>query len=366
MQTTADQATDAAASGGPRPHHRRRAGRPVPGGAPPVHRRAAGPPLRAARRVHADPHGVARGLPDRRLDRELQGGHDRRAGRRGDLRRDRARDAAGLPAHDRPGPAGAARGVDARVRAAEHDRADAQRADRGPRHRDGRAGRRAAHRRRRDRDARARRHPRRLHRHAVRDARPAAPGRRPRGPRSEHDAVPDGVRPRRHLPVRPALRVRRVLQVLQEPREHGLQVHPGGQPHVLRRVGQPRDRHHRHQPGRVRGDAAVIRRRLAARQLPGGRGLDGPVHRQGQGGDARRARRRPPDRPDPARRLPRAERDEPALARSPASTTRWRARRSSCSATRRSGRRTSSRSRSASSARSSSPATSATGRCRST
>ena len=65
------------------------------------------------------------------------------------------------------GPAGAARGVDARVRPAEHDRAHAQRADRRPRHRDRRAGHGRGRRRRGARAARARRHPRRLHRLAV-------------------------------------------------------------------------------------------------------------------------------------------------------------------------------------------------------
>ena len=117
-----------------------------------------------------------------------------------------------------------------------------------------------------------------------------------------------------------------------------------------------------HQQGRVRRDAADVRRHVAARQLPGRRGVDGPVHRQGEGRDARRAGGRPRDHPHPARRLPRPEHDEPArlrLSRSPVG----RRRRSSCSGTPPSGRPTSSRSRWASNAPSSSPATSATGRC---
>ena len=104
------------------------------------------PSLRAARRVHADADGVrspsiliADSIESYKAD------HARRAERRGDLRPGRARDAAGLPAHARPGPAGAARGVDARVRPAEHHRAVAQRADRRPRHRDRRAGRGRGH-----------------------------------------------------------------------------------------------------------------------------------------------------------------------------------------------------------------------------
>ena len=117
-----------------------------------------------------------------------------------------------------------------------------------------------------------------------------------------------------------------------------------------------------HQPGGVRGDAAAVRRRLAARALPAGRRVDGQLHQPGQDGDQRRARRRPRDHPDPARRLPRLEQHDPALARVGPRPPAGLDARSSCWATRRSGRRTSSRSRSASSARSSSPATSPTGR----
>ena len=99
-----------------------------------------------------------------------------------------------------------------------------------------------------------------------RHARPPRPGRhRPDGPWPEHDPVPARVRAGRHLPVRPALRVRRVLQVLQERRERRLQVHPGRPPHLVRRRDQPRDRHRHHQQGGVRRDAADVRRHVAAR-----------------------------------------------------------------------------------------------------
>ena len=80
--------------------------------------------------------------------------------------------------------------------------------------------------------ARAGRRPRRLHRHPVGAARSPAPGRRPGRARSEHDARPARVRAGRHLPVRPALRLQRVLQVLQERREPRIQVHPGRAPHA--------------------------------------------------------------------------------------------------------------------------------------
>ena len=253
---------------------------------------------------------------DRRLDRELQGGHDRRAERRGDLRPDRARDAARLPAHDRPGPAGAARGVDARVRPAEHDRARAQRADRGARHGDGRAGRGAAS---PPTQALAMLEPGDIlvdcTGHAIGHARPAAPGRRPRasatGTRCGSGSSTPWSSPSSTTSTTRATSTASTTRTVENA---GYKFIPAVHRTFYDGVGQPRDRHRRHQPGRVRGDAPVIRRRLAARQLPGRRGVDGPVHRQGQGGDARRARRRPRDHPDPARRLPRQERDEPALA----------------------------------------------------
>ena len=48
--------------------------------------------------------------------------------------------------------------------------------------------------------------------------------------------------------------------------------------------------------------------------FPGVAAVDGPVHRQDQGGDARRDPRRPRDRPDPARPVPGSQRDQPAVA----------------------------------------------------
>ena len=166
---------------------------------------------------------------------------------------------------------------------------------------------------------------------------------------------PARVRARHHVPVRPAVRLQRVLQVLQEPREPAVQVHPDGAPHALRRQRQPRHGHRQHLRRRVRGDADPVRRPVAARQLPRGRGVDGPVHRQDQGGDAGRDPRRARDRADPPRPLPGAQCDEPAGGSLRGrTTTRSPAHRCSSRATRRSARRTSSRSRSASSARCSS------------
>ena len=62
------------------------------------------------------------------------------------------------------------------------------------------------------------------------------PGRRPDPAGPQHQAIPARVRPGHHVPLRPALRVQRVLQVLQEPRQRRLQVHPGGPSHLLRRT----------------------------------------------------------------------------------------------------------------------------------
>ena len=108
------------------------------------------------------------------------------------------------------------------------------------------------------------------------------------------DALPARVRPGRHLPVRPALRVQRVLQVLQEPRERRAtsSSRPSTAPTTTASVSHVTGIVE-HQPGRVRGDAVDVRRRVAARALPRRRGVHGPVHRQGQGRDPRRARRRP-------------------------------------------------------------------------
>ena len=61
-------------------------------------------------------------------------------------------------------------------------------------------------------------------------------------------------------------------------------------------------------------DAAAIRWPVASRQLPRRGPVDGPLHRQDQGGNPRRDHRRPGDRPDPAGSVPGAQRDQPAVA----------------------------------------------------
>ena len=139
--------------------------------------------------------------------------------------------------------------------------------------------------------------------------------------RGRNTSVPARVRAGRDLPVRPALRLQRVLQVLQEPREQRLQVHPGRPPDLLRR-GVSHVTGIITSAGRSSRRCRPVRRRVAARTIPRRRAVDGPVHPQGQGGDARRAHRRSRDHADPPRRLPGAELHEPALAtvgpRSPA------------------------------------------------
>ena len=170
------------------------------------------------------------------------------------------------------------------------------------------------HRRRGTRAPRARRHPGGLHRLQVADARPAAARRRPVRGGPEHEVVPPRARAGDHLPLRPALPVQRVLQVLQERRQPLVQVHPRRAPHPLRRGGQPRHRHHQHQRRRVRGDAVALRRRLAAGALPRRRGLDGPLHRAREGRDRGRGPRRPRHHPHPPRPLPRLQRHDAALA----------------------------------------------------
>lgn len=82
--------------------------------------------------------------------------------------------------------------------------------------------------------------------------------------------------------VQPAVRLQSVLQVLQEHSDAALQVHSGGQPHLLRRHHQPRDGHRRHLRRGLRADAVAIRRPVPSRQLPGCSRIDGPLHRQGQ------------------------------------------------------------------------------------
>ena len=68
--------------------------------------------------------------------------------------------------------------------------------------------------------------------------------------RRKHPLDPPRVRARHHVPLRPEVRLQRVLQVLQEHREPALQVHSNGAPHALRRQRQPRDGHRQHQrPG---------------------------------------------------------------------------------------------------------------------
>ena len=75
-----------------------------------------------------------------------------------------------------------------------------------------------------------------------------SPGARLRrgGWRREHAQHPARIRARHHLPVRPDIRLQRVLQVLQEHRERALQVHSNGPPHALRWQHQPRDGHRQH------------------------------------------------------------------------------------------------------------------------
>ena len=59
------------------------------------------------------------------------------------------------------------------------------------------------------------------------------PGDDLEGKRTEHDGRPARVRVGGHIPVRPTLRLQRVLQVPQERREPQIQVHPGGELHLL-------------------------------------------------------------------------------------------------------------------------------------
>ena len=58
------------------------------------------------------------------------------------------------------------------------------------------------------------------------------------------------------------------------------------------------------------GDAEAVRRRVASRQLPERRPVDGPFHRQDQAGNERRAHRRPGDHPDTPEPLPGAQCDQ--------------------------------------------------------
>ncbi len=166
--------------------------------------------------------------------------------RRGRLRSGRARRGPRVQTVDSFGPDGTSSRMGTGVLPAQRHRALPQRSDRYARVECG-----AAHRGRRngggrDGDARAGRHPDRLHRQQVAASR--SPGARLRrgGWRREHAQHPARIRARHHLPVRPDIRLQRVLQVLQEHRERALQVHSDGPPHVLRRQRQPRDGHRQH------------------------------------------------------------------------------------------------------------------------
>ena len=93
----------------------------------------------------------------------------------------------------------------------------------------------------------------------------------------------------------------------------------------------------------IRGDATLVRWRLATRQLSERRGLDGSVHRQGPGGDPWRGGEPRSCESRSTSTTPGTRRAEPGAVR--ASTTRWHGHRSFFSGTRRSARHTSSRSR---------------------
>ena len=160
------------------------------------------------------------------------------------------------------------------------------------------------------------------------------------------------------------VRLRRVLQVLQEPGQPALQVHPRGPPDVY-------DGDVTHVTGFVTISPRSSRR---CRRSSTGRGcastspglptsMDRFIDRMREEshgelvGDL-------DDHPDPARPVSRPQRHEPAVAPVGARRSARDRPRCSCSATRRSARRTSSRSPWASSARSSSPGSSPTATCR--
>ena len=67
----------------------------------------------------------------------------------------------------------------------------------------------------------------------------------------EHAQDTARIRARYHVPIRPDLRLQRVLQVLQEHRKRALQVHSNGPPCIPRRHDQPRFRHRQHHGGGV-------------------------------------------------------------------------------------------------------------------
>ena len=171
----------------------------------------------------------------------------------------------------------------------------------------------------------------------------------------EHAHASFRARARHHVPLRPDVRLQRVLQVLQERRERALQVHSDGPPRVLRRHRHARDGHRHHHRRRVRGDAEAVRRRMASRQLSDvaqsmDRFID-KVKQETHGeivGDLEIIR-------IPLEPLPRSQRDQPSMGHRGGERPPVRApRRRSWSAIRRSALLTSSRSRWASSARCSS------------
>ena len=142
-----------------------------------------------------------------------------------------------------------------------------------------------------------------------RPGRDAAAGR-------EHVQYPARIRARHHLPVRPGVRLQRVLQVLQEHREPALQVHSGGPPHVLRRQHQPRDGHRQHHRRGLRGDAVddSTASGFAATSPASPESMDRFIDKIKQE-TARRDSRRPGDHPDTARSVPGSQCDQPAVAR---------------------------------------------------
>ena len=274
------------ATGRPRPHRRRRAGRPVPGRAAPVDRRPArsgstsGGPSTRGRGWSCSRRTSSRTRSRRTRPTCSTGRTSRRSSTRPSSRRGSPTGARSPPTSRRCSRQWTLGFV--ALKTIEQSLADLIEA---PRDRHGRARRRRGHARRRARAARAGRHRRRHHGHAVPVPRRPRPGWRRTGP-PEPDAGPPRVRAGRDVPVQPALRLQRVLQVLQERREHGVQVHPRRPAHVLRRLDQPRDRHRRDQQGRVRRDA-----------LDGstGRGSASTTRRSRSPwtGSSRRSRRRP-------------------------------------------------------------------------
>ena len=178
------------------------------------------------------------------------------------------------------------------------------------------------------------------------------PGAGRAGRRREHAQDPARVRARHHVPLRPDVRLQRVLQVLQERREPRVQVHPDGAAHALRRRRQPRHGHRQHQRRGLRGDAV-------ARSTASGCATTSRASRSRWIASSTRSSRRPAARSSATSRssgfrstsTARATRPAGSGARQGRAITPSPRRRSSSPATPPSARRTSSRSRSASSAR---------------